>query len=100
HTRFSRDWSSDVCSSDLRASSALAGTYNAGKRNFIIARGGFAGIQRYAGIWTGDSASSWDFLAINIPEVLNIGLSGLPISGCDKIGRASRRAGVEIAVGD
>lgn len=67
----------------LRASSALAGTYNAGKRNFIIARGGFAGIQRYAGIWTGDSASSWDFLAINIPEVLNIGLSGLPISGCD-----------------
>lgn len=67
----------------LRASSALAGTYNAKKRNFIIARGGFAGIQRYAGIWTGDSASSWDFLAINIPEVLNIGLSGLPISGCD-----------------
>jgi alpha-glucosidase len=53
------------------------------RRNFIIARGGYAGMQRYAGLWTGDSASSWDFLRINIPEVLNLGLSGIPISGCD-----------------
>ncbi|EHQ25192.1 TIM-barrel domain-containing protein [Mucilaginibacter paludis] len=53
------------------------------KRPFIIARGGYAGMQRYAALWTGDSASSWDFLQINIPEVLNIGLSGIPISGCD-----------------
>jgi len=54
-----------------------------GKRTFIIARGGYAGLQRYAGLWTGDSASTWDFLSINIPEVLNLGLSGVPISGCD-----------------
>lgn len=53
------------------------------QRNFIIARGGYAGMQRYAGLWTGDSASSWDFLRINIPEVLNVGLSGVPICGCD-----------------
>jgi alpha-glucosidase len=53
------------------------------RRNFIIARGGYAGMQRYAGLWTGDSASSWDFLSINIPEVLNLGMSGVPISGCD-----------------
>jgi alpha-glucosidase len=53
------------------------------RRNFIIARGGYAGMQRYAGLWTGDSASSWDFLKINLPEVLNLGLSGVPISGCD-----------------
>jgi alpha-glucosidase len=53
------------------------------RRNFIIARGGYAGMQRYAGLWTGDSASTWDFLRINIPEVLNLGLSGIPISGCD-----------------
>jgi alpha-glucosidase len=52
-------------------------------RNFIIARGGYAGVQRYAALWTGDSASSWDFLRINIAEVLNLGLSGVPISGCD-----------------
>lgn len=53
------------------------------KRNFIIARGGFAGMQRYAALWTGDSASSWDFLRVNLPEVLNLGLSGVPLSGCD-----------------
>lgn len=53
------------------------------QRNFIIARGGFAGMQRYAALWTGDSSSDWSFLQINIPEVLNLGLSGIPISGCD-----------------
>ena len=67
----------------LRNDKTAVGPYNYKKRNFIISRGGFAGVHRYAGIWTGDSASSWDFLKINIPEVLNIGLSGLPISGCD-----------------
>jgi alpha-glucosidase len=67
----------------------LKATYNGlaalrpSQRNFIIARGGFAGMQRYAGLWTGDSASDWAFLKINVPEVLNLGLSGIPISGCD-----------------
>lgn len=64
------------------------------RRNFIIARGGYAGMQRYAGLWTGDSASSWDFLNINIPEVLNLGLSGVPISGCD-IGGFATGTGTE-----
>jgi len=59
------------------------GHYNKGKRNFIIARGGYTGVHRYAATWTGDSASSWDFLKINIPEVLNWGLSGQSFSGCD-----------------
>lgn len=70
------------------------GYYNYNKRNFIIARGGFAGVHRYAGIWTGDSASSWDFLKINVPEVLNVGMSGLPISGCD-IGGFANGSGSE-----
>ncbi|VVM07305.1 partial alpha-glucosidase, partial [Methylacidimicrobium cyclopophantes] len=64
------------------------------RRNFIIARGGFAGIQRYCALWTGDSASSWDFLAINLPEVLNLGLSGVPLSGCDIGGFAKGSASV------
>ncbi|MGC8639532.1 MAG: TIM-barrel domain-containing protein [Isosphaeraceae bacterium] len=54
-----------------------------GERPFIIARGGYTGIQRYSALWTGDSASSWEFLQINVPEVLNFGLSGIPITGCD-----------------
>ena len=63
-------------------------------RNFIISRGGFSGMHRYAALWTGDSASSWDFLRINLPEVLNLGLSGQPISGCDIGGFASGSASV------
>jgi alpha-glucosidase len=67
----------------LDATSQGLATLRPTQRTFIIARGGFAGTQRYGGLWTGDSASSWDFLNINIPEVLNIGMSGQPISGCD-----------------
>ncbi|MFT5084032.1 MAG: alpha-glucosidase [Lentisphaeria bacterium] len=63
--------------------------YNYNKRNFIIARGGYAGVHRYAASWTGDSASSWDFLKINIPEVLNFGLTGQALSGCDVGGFAN-----------
>jgi alpha-glucosidase len=76
----------------LKSSQEYSKLYNYKKRNFIIARGGYSGVHRYAGIWTGDSASSWDFLAINIPEVLNIGLSGQPMSGCDIGGFANGSA--------
>jgi alpha-glucosidase len=67
----------------LRATWEGLGALRPQTRNFIIARGGYAGMQRYAGLWTGDSASGFDFLSINIPEVLNLGLSGVPISGTD-----------------
>ena len=53
------------------------------RRPFIIARGGYAGSQRYAANWTGDSASSWNFLLINAAEVMNMGMSGVPLAGCD-----------------
>ncbi|KAH7333765.1 glycosyl hydrolases family 31-domain-containing protein [Rhizoctonia solani] len=54
-----------------------------GKRNFIIGRGGFIGLHRYAGLWTGDNASSWDFLRVSVAQVLSLGLSGITISGAD-----------------
>ena len=78
----------------LRQQDRYKGTYNYQKRNFIIGRGAYAGVHRYAGVWTGDSASSWDFLKINIPEVLNFGLSGQAISGCD-IGGFANGSGSE-----
>src|SRR5271166_1378107 len=59
------------------------------KRPFIIARGGFTGVHRYAASWTGDSASDWNFLSILIPEILNFGLSGQPMSGADVGGFAT-----------
>lgn len=52
-------------------------------RNFIIGRGSFTGLNKYAGLWTGDNASEWAFLKINISQVLSLGLSGVLISGQD-----------------
>lgn len=54
-----------------------------GRRNFIIGRGSFAGAQRYAGLWTGDNASTWDFFGISVAQVLALGLAGAAVSGAD-----------------
>ncbi|QRV84031.1 glycoside hydrolase family 31 protein [Ceratobasidium sp. AG-Ba] len=53
------------------------------KRNFIIGRGGYIGLHRFAGLWTGDNSSSWDFLSVSVAQVLSLGLSGITISGGD-----------------
>ena len=53
------------------------------KRNFIIGRGSFAGQHRYAGLWTGDNASTWDHFQISICQVLALGLSGHEMVGAD-----------------
>lgn len=50
---------------------------------FILTRSGFAGIQKYAAVWTGDSVSSWDDLRLQISMVASLGLSGIPFAGCD-----------------
>ncbi|MZP42434.1 hypothetical protein GTO89_05185 [Heliobacterium gestii] len=53
------------------------------KRNFIIGRGCFSGMHRFAALWTGDNASEWDFLRINVSQVLSLGLTGQAICGQD-----------------
>ncbi|KAI9657188.1 MAG: hypothetical protein M1821_003355 [Bathelium mastoideum] len=53
------------------------------KRNFIIGRGSLTGMHRFAGLWTGDNGSSWDFWRISVAQVLALGYSGLTIAGVD-----------------
>ncbi|PYO45430.1 MAG: alpha-glucosidase, partial [Gemmatimonadetes bacterium] len=53
------------------------------RRPFIITRAGYAGVQRYATIWTGDNNSTWDHLRISLPMILGLGLSGIPFAGSD-----------------
>ncbi len=53
------------------------------KRNFIVGRGCFTGMQRFAALWTGDNSSNWEFLKINISQVLALGLTGQALSGQD-----------------
>ncbi len=54
-----------------------------GQRPFILTRAGFAGIQRYAAVWTGDNRSIWQHLKFAIPMLLNFGLSGVAFAGTD-----------------
>jgi alpha-glucosidase len=53
------------------------------KRNFIIGRGCYSGMHKYAALWTGDNASTWDFMRITLHQILALGLSGQPITGSD-----------------
>ncbi|HEY8458323.1 MAG TPA: glycoside hydrolase family 31 protein [Actinopolymorphaceae bacterium] len=53
------------------------------RRPFCLTRSGFAGIQRYAGTWSGDIGTSWDGLRISLVFTLGLGCSGVPYSGPD-----------------
>lgn len=53
------------------------------KRPFVLTRAGFIGSQRYAATWTGDNLSTWEHLHMSIPMVLQLSLSGQPLSGPD-----------------
>ncbi|HEX8720945.1 MAG TPA: TIM-barrel domain-containing protein [Pyrinomonadaceae bacterium] len=52
-------------------------------RPFVLTRAGYAGVQRYSAVWTGDNVASWDHLRLSIPMLLNMGVSGLAFVGSD-----------------
>jgi len=52
-------------------------------RPFVLTRAGYAGVQRYSAVWTGDNVASWDHLRLSIPMLLNLGVSGVPLVGSD-----------------
>ncbi|KAF4400709.1 hypothetical protein G4B88_001264 [Cannabis sativa] len=56
---------------------------NPNKRPFVLTRAGFIGSQRYAATWTGDNLSNWEHLHMSVSMVLQLGLSGQPLSGPD-----------------
>ena len=54
-----------------------------GLRPFIVSRSGFAGIQRYAANWSGDTDSTWDSLRVQVQIANSMGLSGQNFFGAD-----------------
>ncbi|WP_117168130.1 glycoside hydrolase family 31 protein [Paraliobacillus sediminis] len=54
-----------------------------GKRPFLLTRAGYAGVQRYASVWTGDNRSFWEHLQMALPMCMNLGVSGVPLCGPD-----------------
>jgi alpha-glucosidase len=53
------------------------------RRPFVLSRSGHAGIQRWAALWTGDTASTWEQLALSLRMVLGLSISGVPFCGAD-----------------
>jgi alpha-glucosidase len=54
-----------------------------GERPFVITRAGYAGLQRHALQWTGDNSSWWEHLWMSMPQLQNLGLSGVAWAGVD-----------------
>ncbi|HSY61112.1 MAG TPA: TIM-barrel domain-containing protein, partial [Cytophaga sp.] len=53
------------------------------ERPFVLSRSGYAGLQRYSAIWTGDNVSSEDHLLLGVRLLNSLGLSGVPFTGVD-----------------
>jgi alpha-glucosidase len=49
----------------------------------LFIRSGYAGLQRFALMWTGDNLSTWAHLRLGVSMCLNLGLSGLAFCGPD-----------------
>lgn len=58
-------------------------TERPGIRPYALHRTGYAGLQRYGWLWSGDVDSRWVTLATQVPVAINTGLSGIPYWGTD-----------------
>jgi alpha-glucosidase len=54
-----------------------------GARPFVLTRAAYAGAQRYAASWTGDNTADRAHLAVTIPQLSNLGVSGYAFVGAD-----------------
>lgn len=74
---------------NLYGSQMVQATYDGVKklksdqRPFVLTRAGFAGVQRYSAVWTGDNVSSWEHLKLAINMCLGLSLSGINFCGAD-----------------
>ncbi|HAJ9613506.1 TPA: ROK family protein [Listeria monocytogenes] len=59
------------------------------ERPFSLTRAGYAGVQRYSAVWTGDNRSHWEHLEMSLPMIMNLGLSGVAFTGADVGGFSS-----------
>jgi alpha-glucosidase len=57
--------------------------YGGNKRPFVMTRAAFAGIQRYAAVWSGDNQAKDEHILLGVLLNNQMGLSGLPFVGPD-----------------
>ncbi|MGN6509047.1 MAG: TIM-barrel domain-containing protein, partial [Chitinophaga sp.] len=53
------------------------------QRPFILTRAGYAGLQRYSAIWTGDNRAEDDHMLLGVRLMNSLGLSGVAFTGMD-----------------
>lgn len=53
------------------------------KRPYVITRACYSGSQKFSTAWTGDNHSIWAHLQMAIPQLCNLGLSGMAFAGTD-----------------
>nr|WP_209309612.1 TIM-barrel domain-containing protein [Halomicroarcula amylolytica] len=78
-----------------RASREAYDLFKPDQRPFLLNRNLFAGGQRIAAIWTGDNVSVWEHLQMQLPMMMNLGLSGMAFNGHD-VGGFSQRPEPEL----
>jgi alpha-glucosidase len=54
-----------------------------GKRPFLLTRAGYAGLQRYSAIWTGDNRAEEDHMLLGVRLLNSLGVSGVAFTGMD-----------------
>ena len=57
--------------------------YGGNRRPFVLTRSGFAGVQRYAAVWSGDNTAKDEYLLGGTLLNTQLGLSGLSFVGDD-----------------
>jgi len=66
-----------------RSSYEAALKNNPGQRPFVLTRSGFAGVQRYSAMWSGDNIASDEGLLTSVLLNSQFGLSGVTFVGYD-----------------
>ncbi len=53
------------------------------ERPFVLTRAGYAGLQRYSAIWTGDNRAEDSHMLLGVRLINSLGLSGVSFTGMD-----------------
>lgn len=53
------------------------------KRPFCLTRSGYAGVQRFSAVWTGDNVASWEHLWLANVQCQRLSISGVSFVGSD-----------------
>lgn len=78
-----RDWHNRFANQMALATREGICEANPKKRPFLFSRAAYAGIQAFAGVWTGDSISMWGELRMQVAQMLTLSFCGISLLSAD-----------------